>query len=95
MTGGTIPPGHGDARARRLDDQLRQLEQERDTLRRELREHVLQALRELGCHPVEVSPGRWLAICPGCGRLELIVGGDSPATPADRDAWLDAMRGRT
>jgi hypothetical protein len=52
----------------------------------------LRALREGGYRPVEVAPGRYLAICPACNQLDLVLGENShlPATDAEKDIWLDA-----
>ena len=56
---------------------------------------TLAVLTHQGCNPVEVAPGRWLALCPCCGKLDLIIqsnGGaaSTPPTNAERDMWLDA-----
>ena len=51
---------------------------------------LITALEEHGCKPVEVSAGRWIALCPCCGRLDLTLGHDGPVTGDERDGWLDA-----
>lgn len=54
---------------------------------------LLDALERHGYRPVRVGPERWLALCPCCNQLDLVIGRngtqDTPVTDAERDVWLD------
>jgi hypothetical protein len=57
---------------------------------------LLAALELHGCRPVQVGTERWLALCPCCGKLQLVLQRNTatsePPTAADRDLWFGLWR---